>query len=267
MGTRLKVDLAAGSVEVDGETDFVRSVYADFRERLLADKRGSTDSRSEVNALLAEAHISGVWNEYQRAYTLYERALQRCPKGADSRLLADILEGMEKMENAIEETGRELPSLQAAVEAAPESAEKRFQLALALSRLGREKEALEQYEAALSDPADMDDDCFRDTWNNIGWYYYRRGKYDEALRWFDQCCKVADVQESLGKGNGRLGLENKILTYCALGMVREAESSANEFVGRYGRFDWPERRALRKLGIDADAIYVESRRREGQPSA
>jgi tetratricopeptide (TPR) repeat protein len=265
MGTRLKVDLATGSIEVNGEADFVRLVYADFRERLLAHKKSSPDPHSEVYGLLAEAHISGTWNEYQRAYTLYERALERCPKGADNSLLADILEGMESMEKAIENTEQELPSLQRAVEAAPESAEKRFQVALALSRLGREKEALAEYEAALSDPTDLDDDCFRDLWNNIGWYYYRRGRYHEALKWFDQCCKVADVQEGLGKGSGRLGLENKILAYCALGMVPEAQSSAMEFVQRYGRFHWPERRALAKLGINADAIYIESRRKESHP--
>lgn len=257
MTTRLKLDLPIGKIELEGEESFVRELYGEFKSQLAMRDRGAADTREELYELIGDARISGAWNEYQRAYALYQRALEECPKGIESSVLADIFEGMEDMERAIEETGHKLPELQTAVQADPDDAEKRFRLALALSRVGQEKEAFAEYEAALRNPADLCQDCFRDLWNNIGWYYYRRGRYQEALKWFDQFCKVADVQEKLGHGDARLGLENKVLAYCALKMEREAEATANEYVRRYGRFRWPERRALAKLKIDADAMYVE----------
>jgi hypothetical protein len=54
-----------------------------------------------------------------------------------------------------------------------------------------------------------------------------------------------------------LPLENLILTYVELHLTEEAEKSAVDYVSRFGRLPWPERHALRKLGIDADALYVE----------
>ena len=99
--------------------------------------------------------------------------------------------------------------------------------------------------------------CFRDLWNNIGWYYFRQGNYREALRWFEQTYQVANSDEAFGKGNCALAIENKILCYSALGMSQEAEATAREYIRRYGRVPWPERRALTRLNLDADAMYVE----------
>jgi len=47
--------------------------------------------------------------------------------------------------------------------------------------------------------------------------------------------------------------------YSGLGLVRDAEEAARYHIRRYGRVGWRERRALQKLGIDADAMYVEHR--------
>ena len=57
----------------------------------------------------------------------------------------------------------------------PEDAEKHFSLAFTLGRLGRDDEALAEYDAALRNPERLCAHCFRDSWNNIGWYYYRQG--------------------------------------------------------------------------------------------
>jgi phosphoheptose isomerase len=54
-----------------------------------------------------------------------------------------------------------------------------------------------------------------------------------------------------------LTLENRMLVYGQLGLRRKAEEVAREYVGRYGRIEYPERRALAKIGIDADEIYLE----------
>ena len=94
-------------------------------------------------------------------------------------------------------------------------------------------------------------------WNNIGWYYYRRGDYREALKWFQQTYEVANSDEAFGMGNCALAMENKILCYSALSMSQEAEAAAQEYIRRYGRLPWPERRALAKLNIDADTMFVE----------
>jgi hypothetical protein len=50
-----------------------------------------------------------------------------------------------------------------------------------------------------------------------------------------------------------------ILVYVALQMREEAHKATVDYVAQFGRLPWPERHALRKLNIDADALYVQSR--------
>jgi hypothetical protein len=50
-----------------------------------------------------------------------------------------------------------------------------------------------------------------------------------------------------------------ILVYVAVQMREEAEEATVDYISRFGRLPWPERHALRKLDIDADALYVQSR--------
>jgi hypothetical protein len=47
------------------------------------------------------------------------------------------------------------------------------------------------------------------------------------------------------------------LAYSALLMTAEAKATTRDYITRFGRVPWPERRALAKIGIDADAMYVE----------
>jgi hypothetical protein len=48
-----------------------------------------------------------------------------------------------------------------------------------------------------------------------------------------------------------------ILVYVALNMAKEAGESAAYYIAHFGRLPWPERRALEKLHINADALYIE----------
>jgi len=268
MATRLKLDLAAGTIEVEGEGDFVQSVYNEFKDQLLARRVAVDHTRENLFELLDEARVSSVWAEYSRAHQLYSQALGGFTRDLGNSVLADILEGIEQTRAAIKQTELEFPGLEAAVREEPENPEKHFFLALALSRLGHENEAVAEYGAALSNPEGLCDACFRDLWNNIGWYYFRQGDPREALRWFEQTCQVANVDEAFGKGNCALAMENKILCYSALGMGPEAGATAREYIRRYGRVPWPERRALAKLEIDADSLYIEQRgetKKHGNP--
>ena len=52
--------------------------------------------------------------------------------------------------------------------------------------------------------------------------------------------------------------ENMFLVYVALQMPEEAQKAAVDYISRLGRLPWPERHALLKLNIHADALYVQS---------
>jgi len=41
-------------------------------------------------------------------------------------------------------------------------------------------------------------------------------------------------------------------------MPEEAVEATVDYISRFGRLPWPERHALRKLNINADALYVQS---------
>ena len=118
---------------------------------------------------------------------------------------------MDLVQRALERAEGELPSLEAAKEAEPGNPETHFRLALTLSSVGREDEALMEYEKTLQDPEGLFRYCFRALWNNIGWYFYRRGEYQEELKRFDQTCAVANVDEAVGQGDCRLAMEMTIL--------------------------------------------------------
>jgi tetratricopeptide (TPR) repeat protein len=165
-----------------------------------AKKSKSSKACSELRELLIDALASFVWGEYARAAKLYRQALEQTGDDVESSLLAEILEGLQHVHCAIEETERELPSLQAASDAEPEDPAKHFYLALGLSRLGRPDEALREYRAALENPEGLCADCFRHLWSNIGWHYFRQGEYQESLKWFDQTYFVATFDEASGEG-------------------------------------------------------------------
>jgi len=261
---RLTIDLATRHIEVEGDDDFVKSVYADFKKQLCNSAATSNatpvaPSDETLTDLIEEARISAVWQEPHRSYTLLKRAMDELPQDANPTIVAEILEGLDGMLAVLQRTECELPEIEAAVESDPENAEKRFYLALALSKLGRANESFALYESALSNPAGLCEECFRDLWNNIGWFYFRQRDFQEALKWFEQSYQIALADEATGLGKCALAIENKIQCYSALSLSEEAVANAQEYIRRYGRLPWPERRVLARIDVDADALYVQYR--------
>jgi hypothetical protein len=70
-----------------------------------------------------------------------------------------------------------------------------------------------------------------------------------------------DAGEFLQHYDRARAVENKLLAYSALRMTAEAQATTRDYITRFGRVTWPARRALAKIGIDADAMYVELQRR------
>lgn len=212
---------------------------------------------AELQNLWTEACLSHYWLEDRRACDFLEQLLARMPGNLDSSFRADVYEKLFQVREALQAADGEVIAQQAAVLADPTDGEKHFYLGFTLGRLGRHSEALAEFEAALRNPERLCADCFRDSWNNIGWYHYRRGNYHEALQWFDRVCDLNDAGEFLQHYDKARAVENKLLVYSALGLPAEAEATTREYVARFGRVPWPERHALAKVGIDADAKYVE----------
>jgi tetratricopeptide (TPR) repeat protein len=144
-----------------------------------------------------------------------------------------------------------LPSHREAVERKPFDWNTRYWLAFALKRAGRSEEAMEEYFAVARTPS-----CPLDCLNEIGWGYYRKERYEDARRCFDRAT-IPDDLPIRPFSDLALTLENKMLVCGQLGLRRQAEEAAREYVRRYGRIDYPERRALAKISIDTDAIYLE----------
>jgi tetratricopeptide (TPR) repeat protein len=212
---------------------------------------------AELQNLWGEACLSHYWFEDRRACDLLEQVLARIPGNLESSFHADLYEKLFQVRESLQAAEREVIAQQAGVLADPTDAEKHFYLGFTLTRLGRHDEALAEYEAALRNPERLCAHCFRDSWNNIGWYHYRRGNYHEALKWFDRVCELNDTGEFLQDYDKARAVENKLLVYSALTMAAEAEATTREYVVSFGRVPWPERHALAKVGIDADAMYVE----------
>jgi len=99
----------------------------------------------------------------------------------------------------------------------------------------------------------------RDCWDNIGWSLYRKGEYAKALPWFERAAKIKIAGPAGDLCESSVPFENMILVYVALQMREGAEKATVDYISRFDRLPWPERHALRKLEIDADALYVQSR--------
>jgi tetratricopeptide (TPR) repeat protein len=195
--------------------------------------------------------------EHRRAHYFYHQALTAAPEDVEAEALADIFDSLKEVNRILAQEEGRLPGLRAAVENDPADSETRFRYAGALWKLGFEEEAAKELEAVLEHPETICKDCLRDCWNNIGWSLYRKQEYARAIPWFERAAEVKSVGPMGELFDSSLPLENLILTYVELHLTEEAEKSAVDYVSRFGRLPWPERHALRKLGIDADALYVE----------
>jgi len=180
-----------------------------------------------------------------------DRAWAELPPNAGSSVRAAILEQRGKLLRMVRDAECTLSVHRAAVEREPFNWEPRYFLAFTLKRAGQNEDALKEYRA-VSQTAGCPHDCLID----IGWCYYRKGLYEDART----CLERAKPTDDLPFGHlsdFMMALENKMLVYGQLGLREQAEEAAKEYVRRYGRICFPERRALAKIGIDADAIYLD----------
>ena len=137
--------------------DFLQTDRPDLGDHLSSNERApsgpTTKSADDHFAyLMEEVRISAAWEEFHRGYVCFNSAFNALPEDASTSVRAEILEGLENMQSGRLQIESELPSIEAAVEADPENAEKRFHLALALSKLGRDTQSVAEYLAALNNP-------------------------------------------------------------------------------------------------------------------
>jgi tetratricopeptide (TPR) repeat protein len=228
-----------------------------FRSSLpsaMADARTKTPPDFDQLMDKARAAWCVAWSRYDFAYAIpyLDRTWAEVPKVRGSSYRAAIFEERTKLLDMVSSAEEELSRHRAAVQAEPSNWEVRYWMAFALRRAGRNDEALHQYLTVAATPGSQ-----LDCQNEIGWCYYRKGMHHDARRCFERVRIKDDSVPVRGFSDLMLVLENKLLIYGELGLREEAEETASEYIRRYGRIEFPERRALKKLGIDADTMYLE----------
>jgi tetratricopeptide (TPR) repeat protein len=196
------------------------------------------------------------WSRCDVGYAIpyLDRAWAEMPQALGSSARASIFEARTKLLEMVSNAEEELPRHRAAAQAEPSNWDVGYWMAFALRRAGRNDEALHQF-LTVAATRGSQYDCL----NEIGWCYYRNGLYGEARQCFENTKIKAEDELVPIRGFSDLMrvLENKMLVYAELGLREQGESTAKEYIRRYGRIEFPERHALKKLGIDADAIYLE----------
>jgi tetratricopeptide (TPR) repeat protein len=164
----------------------------------------------EFYELWEEACLSHYWFEDKRAYDLCLRALALAAENLESSKRADIIEKLACLRESLEVAEEDLARQCRALKAEPQNPEKHCYLGFTLTRLGREEEATAEYRLALENPEGLCAHCYRDSWNNIGWYYYRQGMYHAAVQWFERVCQLNDTGEFLQHYDRARAIENKM---------------------------------------------------------
>ena len=199
-----------------------------------------------------------------RCLRLAFAALRGCPPDAPAGLVADLIECADDCTRRILSRQQVLPELRAAAEAEPENGDAQADLAFALDALDEKSEALQRYHKALEHVETL---CFlnrRDCLNNVGWDFYLRRQYEEALLWFEQACwlppspddEIEHAHAENMEPPYKLALENMLLCLARLGRLPEAAKKLTVYFDRFGRLPRYETEALRKLGLDADVAYI-----------
>lgn len=232
------------------------ALYPSSLPPALADAR--TNTSPDCDQLMDEARAAWyvAWSRYDFGYAIphLDRAWAQMPQALGSGVRASIFEGRTKLLEMVSSAEEELPRHRAAVQAEPSNWDVGYWMAFALRRAGRNDEALHKFLQVAATPGSQ-----HDSLNEIGWCYYRKGMYEEARRCFEKTKIKAEDDLVPVRGFSDLirVLENKMLVYAELGLREQGESTAKEYIRRYGRIEFPERCALEKLRIDADAMYLE----------
>jgi tetratricopeptide (TPR) repeat protein len=217
-----------------------------------------TKTSPDFDQLMDEARAACyvAWSRWDFGYAIpyLDRAWAEVLQVPGSSARAAILEERTKLLESVSNAEEELPRHRAAVQAEPSNWDVGYWMAFALRRAGRNDEALHQFLTVAATPGSQHD-CL----NEIGWCYYHKGMYEEARRCFEKTKIKAEDELVPVRGFSDLMrvLENKMLVYAELGLHEQGESTAKEYIRRYGRIEFPERRALKKLGIEADAMYLD----------
>jgi tetratricopeptide (TPR) repeat protein len=208
---------------------------------------------TEPNALLEAIHFCMAGSEYRQAHGYCLEALKEATSDTPAPFLEDVLEAMQACQKELQEFVEDLPEMLEYLRSHPDDGDTHFCLGFTYDCLGDNERAIAEYRKALWNFDSMEPEQQRDCLNSIGWYYYRRGEALEALQWFAGACWFEDPSDPAPY---KLAMENLFLVYAELGMTEHAQHLATEYIDLYGPIPTTEARALQRLGVDADAIWL-----------
>jgi tetratricopeptide (TPR) repeat protein len=206
-----------------------------------------------LNGARAATQLAYRFHDLTQAQAMCEQCLAALPVAVSPSVVAEILEGRDRLRELIDDARQNLPRHYAAVKASPEDPKPRYWLAFTLQRAGRWDDAIAELRAYILSSG-LDYACVRDS---FGWYHFRSGEFQEALRWFSLGTIEHDELPIPDFSQFCLSLEGKMLAEAELGMRDGAEKTAWEYVRRYDRVPWAVNYTLkRKVNLDADGLYV-----------
>ncbi len=199
---------------------------------------------------------------------LARAVLALCCEDSPLPLVADLIETIEECDAKLLAFREELPRLRDALHQDPENGPNLARIGVVLFALDDRENALSAFTAALERRATLCIHWERDCLNNIGWDHYQRGEYEQALGWFQHACRLnlpetGNLFEVPAEGSAeppyRLALENVLLTLARMGRLGDATARLQEYHSHFGRLPDYEARALEKLGLQPDVIYMRTR--------
>lgn len=216
-------------------------------------RRESRDFESLLDDALLVKELGG----HSRALQLYQLALDSAPEALPSSTLASILESMNDLQTKLEAWKENLNQLRTNVDLYPQNPVARLELGSLLISFGRNAQAIQHLRAALALVETADPWCRAGCFERTGYLHFSREEYQEAFDWFDKAAGIEPGQDPVAPRVIRAALERKTLTACHLGRKAEARDLAASYMERHGRVSKPVRKALKRIGVDADAIYIE----------
>lgn len=208
------------------------------------------------DSLLDDAGLAEDWGEHCPALQLYQQLLEAAPEDLSSSALASILETIDGLQRALESWRDNVNRARTDVLFSPLNPVARLELGSLLISFGRNAEAIQHFRAAMPLLETVDPWCRAGCFERTACYHFRQGEYCQAHDWFDKATKVEAGNDPVAPRAIRAALERKALTCCRLGWESEARGLASSYVSTYGRLSRPVRKALQKLNVDADAMFI-----------
>jgi tetratricopeptide (TPR) repeat protein len=236
----------------------------------IEDLRGIVASLDAVDDPLLEIAFLRQGGSATKCLNLSIAVLAQCKENTPLLIVAELVEAVENSNGKLLAFRAELPKLKKDAAEDPQNGEKLAKLAFALSALDEWEPALTAYTKALEYPDTLCGQCHRDCLVNVGWDHYLKGEYEEALGWFEMACSLKESQiedtrhvrtsqTERAEAPYKLALENVLLTLAKMGRLTEATARLQEYHDWFGRLPAYETRALEKLGLQPDVIFIRSR--------